>query len=114
MKGMPSYRELLSQVKGEIEEIDALEARDRLDDALFLDVREQDEWDEGHIPGAVFVPRGNLELRIEGLVPDRDRALVVYCAAGARSAFAAKSLGDLGYGNVVSLAGGYTDWQRNG
>jgi molybdopterin/thiamine biosynthesis adenylyltransferase/rhodanese-related sulfurtransferase len=114
MKGMPGYRELLSQVKGEIEEIDALEARDRLDDALFLDVREQDEWDEGHIPGAVFVPRGNLESRIEGLVPDRDRALVVYCAAGARSAFAAKSLGDLGYGNVVSLAGGYTDWKRNG
>jgi len=114
MKGMPGYRELLSQVKAEIEEINALEARDRLDDALFLDVREQDEWDEGHIPGAVFVPRGNLESRIEGLVPDRDRALVVYCAAGARSAFAAKSLGDLGYGNVVSLAGGYTDWKRNG
>jgi molybdopterin/thiamine biosynthesis adenylyltransferase/rhodanese-related sulfurtransferase len=114
MKGMPSYRELLTQVKSEIDEVDALEARDRLDDALFLDVREQDEWDEGHIPGAVFVPRGNLEGRIEGLVPDRGRSIVVYCAGGSRSAFAAKSLGELGYGNVASLAGGYTDWKRNG
>jgi len=114
MKGMPSYRELLSQVKGEIDEIDALEARERLDDALFVDVRELDEWDEGHIPGAVFVPRGNLEGRIEGLVPDHDRAIVVYCAGGSRSAFAAKSLGELGYSNVVSLTGGFTDWKRNG
>ena len=79
---MPSYRELLSQVKGEIDEIGALEARERLDDALFVDVRELDEWDEGHIPGAVFVPRGNLEGRIEGLVPDHDREIVVYCSGG--------------------------------
>jgi molybdopterin/thiamine biosynthesis adenylyltransferase/rhodanese-related sulfurtransferase len=111
---MPSYRELLSQVKGEIDEIGALEARERLGDALFLDVRELDEWDEGHVPGAVFVPRGNLEGRIEGLVPDHDREIVVYCSGGSRSAFAAKSLGELGYSNVVSLTGGFTDWKRNG
>jgi molybdopterin/thiamine biosynthesis adenylyltransferase/rhodanese-related sulfurtransferase len=111
---MPSYRELLTQVKGEIDEIGALEARERLGDALFLDVRELDEWDEGHVPGAVFVPRGNLEGRIEGLVPDHDREIVVYCSGGSRSAFAAKSLGELGYSNVVSLTGGFTDWKRNG
>jgi molybdopterin/thiamine biosynthesis adenylyltransferase/rhodanese-related sulfurtransferase len=114
MKAMPSYRDLLQQVKAEIEEIDASEARERLDGALFLDVREQDEWDEGHVPGAVHVPRGYLESRIEGLVPDRDRAIVVYCAGGSRSAFGAKSLNELGYTDVVSLAGGFTDWKRNG
>jgi len=110
---MAGYRELLQQVKSEIDEIAASEARER-SDALFLDVREQDEWDEGTVPGAVHVPRGQLESRIEGLVPDRARELVVYCAGGSRSAFAAKSLADLGYENVVSLAGGFTDWKRNG
>ncbi|HZR95247.1 MAG TPA: molybdopterin-synthase adenylyltransferase MoeB [Gaiellaceae bacterium] len=114
---MPSYRELLQQVKGEIEEVDAAGARELLDSAeppLFLDVRETDEWDEGHIPTAIHVPRGNLESRIENAVPDRERPIVVYCAAGARSAFAAKSLEELGYEHVLSLAGGYTDWKRNG
>jgi molybdopterin/thiamine biosynthesis adenylyltransferase/rhodanese-related sulfurtransferase len=114
---MPSYRELLQQVKAEIGEVDAAGAARLLDseDApLFLDVRERDEWDEGHIPGALHIPRGNLESRIEGSAPDRERPVVVYCAAGARSAFAAKTLEELGYTNVVSLAGGYTDWKRNG
>ena len=113
---MASYRELLTQVKAEIAEIGAAEARDRAaaDGPVFLDVREQDEWQEGHIPGAVHIPRSNLESRVEGLLPDRESELVVYCAVGARSAFAAKSLGELGYTNVVSLAGGFTDWKRNG
>ncbi|MGI8421587.1 MAG: rhodanese-like domain-containing protein, partial [Gaiellaceae bacterium] len=111
---MPTYRELLNEVKAEIEEIDSAQAADRLDEALFLDVREQDEWDEGHVPGAAHVPRGYLESRIEGVAPDRGRQIVVYCAGGARSAFAAKSLGELGYGDVVSMAGGYADWKHNG
>src|SRR5581483_1652178 len=81
---------------------------------LFLDVRERDEWEEGHIPGAVHVPRGFLESRIEQVAPDRGQRVVVYCAGGSRSAFAAKSLQELGYENVVSLAGGFTDWKRNG
>jgi molybdopterin/thiamine biosynthesis adenylyltransferase/rhodanese-related sulfurtransferase len=114
---MPTYRELLSQVKDEIDEIDAAEGARLLDsdDApLFLDVREQDEWDQGIVPGALHVPRGYLESRIEGLLPDRDRAIVVYCAGGSRSAFATKTLEELGYENVVNLAGGFTDWKRNG
>jgi sulfur-carrier protein adenylyltransferase/sulfurtransferase len=114
---MPTYRELLQQVKSEIEEVDASGARELLDSTeppLFLDIREPDEWDEGHIPSAVHVPRGNLESRIENAVPDHGRPIVVYCAAGSRSAFAAKTLEELGYENVVSLAGGYTDWKRNG
>ena len=110
---MASYRELLQQVKAEIDEVGAAEAQER-SEALYIDVREQDEWDEGTVPGAIHIPRGQLESRIEGLVPDRSRELVVYCAGGSRSAFAAKSLSNLGYENVSSLAGGFTDWKRSG
>jgi adenylyltransferase/sulfurtransferase len=113
---MPTYRELLQQVRSEISEIDATHARDRIEsgEPVVVDVREQAEWDEGHIPGAVHVPRGHLESRIERLAPDPSRPLVIYCSAGNRSAFAAKTLSELGYEDVVSLAGGFTDWKRNG
>ena len=111
---MASYRELLQQVKSEIEEVDAKGAQELLDSSVLVDVREEDEWSEGHIPGAVHVPRGFLESRIERVAPDRAQTVVLYCAVGSRSAFAAKTLEELGYENVVSLAGGYTDWKRNG
>jgi adenylyltransferase/sulfurtransferase len=114
---MPSYRELLQAVKASIEEVDPTRARSLLDgeDApLLVDVRERDEWEQGRIPGAVHVPRGNLESRIENVAPDRSRPVLLYCAAGNRSAFAAQTLRELGYERAISLAGGYTDWQRNG
>jgi molybdopterin/thiamine biosynthesis adenylyltransferase/rhodanese-related sulfurtransferase len=113
---MTTYRELLKQVKAEIEEIDALAGAALVEsaEAVFVDVRERDEWDEGHIPGAIHVPRGNLESRIENAVADRDARIIVYCASGSRSAFAAKTLEELGYDDVASLAGGFTDWKRNG
>ena len=114
---MATYRELLAQVKAEIDEISTIEAQERLSSSappLFVDVREADEWEEGHIPGALYTGRGRLEQRIEGLVPDKSRALVVYCSAGSRSAFAAKVLEDLGYADVANLAGGFNDWKRNG
>jgi sulfur-carrier protein adenylyltransferase/sulfurtransferase len=113
---MATYRELLQQVKSEIEEVDASRARELIDsgEPFVLDVREQDEWDEGHVPGALHIPRGNLESRVERAEPDHSRPIVVYCAAGNRSAFAAKTLEELGYEDVVSLAGGFTDWKRNG
>jgi sulfur-carrier protein adenylyltransferase/sulfurtransferase len=113
---MTSYRELLQQVKSEIGEVDARRAQEIIasDSAAIVDVREQAEWDEGHVPGAVHVPRGHLESRIESAVPDRARTVVLYCSSGNRSAFAAKTLEELGYDNVVSLAGGFTDWKRNG
>src|SRR4249919_1029781 len=107
-EGMATYRELLKQVKDRITEVDAREAAE-LEGAVWIDVREQDEWDEGHIPGAVHVPRGNLESRIEGVVADRTTPVVLYCASAARSAFAAESLLALGYEKPLSLAGGYTD-----
>jgi sulfur-carrier protein adenylyltransferase/sulfurtransferase len=114
---MAGYRELLARVKEEIDEISTIDAHERLESSdapLFVDVREPDEWEEGHIPGALYTGRGRLEQRIEGLVPDKGRELVVYCSGGSRSAFAAKALADLGYGNVVNLAGGFGDWKRNG
>jgi sulfur-carrier protein adenylyltransferase/sulfurtransferase len=114
---MPNYRELLQQVKSEIDEVDVTEARDLLageERPLVVDVRELDEWTEGRIPGAILIPRGNLESRIEQAAPDHAQPILLYCAAGNRSAFAAKSLEELGYENVVSLAGGYTDWKRSG
>ena len=114
---MATYRELLRQVKGEIEEIDPARTADAIasdDSPAVIDVRERDEWEEGHLPGAVWVPRGNLESRIEQAVPDKDSPVIVYCAAGSRSAFAAKTLDELGYTNVSSLAGGFTEWKRNG
>jgi molybdopterin/thiamine biosynthesis adenylyltransferase/rhodanese-related sulfurtransferase len=110
---MPGYRELLAQLRGEIEEIDTRRARE-LTDAVFIDVREQDEWDEGHIPGALYLGRGNLESRVETALPDKTRQVVVYCAVGNRSVFSTKTLEELGYENVASLAGGYVDWKRNG
>ena len=111
---MPSYRELLQQVKGEIEEVSSSQAAARADEPVFLDVRERDEWEEGHIPGAVWIPRGNLEGRVEQALAERGRPIVVYCSGGSRSAFAARTLGELGYEHVASLAGGFTDWKRNG
>ncbi len=114
---MPSYRELLQQVKSEIDEVDATQARELAESAeppLLVDVRERDECTDGFIPGAVHVPRGSLESRIEQVAPDRSRPILVYCAGGARSAFATKSLQELGYEDVTSLAGGFTDWKRNG
>src|SRR5256886_13729652 len=104
---MASYRELLAQVRAEIDEVDAVRAREVIenDDPVIVDVREQDEWDEGHIPGAIHIPRGYLESRIEGAAPDRSRQILLYCSGGNRSAFAAKTLQDLGYDESVSLAG---------
>ena len=116
-RAMPTYRELLAQLRSEIDEVDAVRARELLaanDPPLLIDIREFDEWQEGRIPGAILIPRGNLESRIEQTAPDKSRPIVLYCAQGNRTVFGAKTLGELGYTDVVSMAGGYTDWKRNG
>ncbi|MEJ5254344.1 MAG: molybdopterin-synthase adenylyltransferase MoeB [Acidimicrobiales bacterium] len=113
---MPTYRDLLSKTKAEIREVTTAEA-DELrarPGVVLLDVREPDEHDQGTIPGSVFIPRGHLESKIENLVPDRGTPLVVYCAGGNRSAFAAKTLAELGYTDVVSMAGGFNRWKDEG
>ena len=114
---MATYRELVARARAEIEQISTGEALERLTSStppLFVDVREDDEWEEGHVPGAVHISRGRLESRVEGLIPDKSRPLVVYCSVGARSAFATKVLSEMGYEDVVNLEHGFTDWKRNG
>jgi molybdopterin/thiamine biosynthesis adenylyltransferase/rhodanese-related sulfurtransferase len=110
---MTTYRELLKRTKERISEVDA-RAAEALPGAVWIDVREADEWQEGHIPGAIHIPRGNLESRVETAVPDKDAQIVLYCASAARSAFAAETLAELGYSSAHSLVGGFTDWKRNG
>jgi sulfur-carrier protein adenylyltransferase/sulfurtransferase len=99
-----------------VREIDVEAARERLDsgDAVLLDVRELPEWSEGHIPGAVLIPRGSIGEEIGTAVPDRARPVVIYCGTGKRSALAAQTLQELGYSDVVSVAGGIVDWKAHG
>ena len=113
---MPSFRELLAATKAEIHEVDTAEADElrRLPGAVVLDVREADEFEQGAIPGTLFLPRGTLETGIESRVPDKSTKLLVICAGGTRSAFAAKTLTELGYQNVVSIAGGFNKWKDEG
>ncbi len=111
---MASFREILSNAKSQIKEIDTDEAAKLKTGWLFLDVRETEEYQQGTIENAMFLPRGNLEVQIEGRVPDKDQNIVVFCAGGARSALAAKSLQELGYKNVVSMAGGFNRWKDDG
>jgi molybdopterin/thiamine biosynthesis adenylyltransferase/rhodanese-related sulfurtransferase len=113
---MASYRELLQEIRAQVDDIASGDAESKLESgaAAFLDVREQSEWEEGHIPGAIHIPRGSLESRAESALPDKDRPVVAYCASGTRSVFAAKTLAELGYSDVRSLAGGFADWKRNG
>ena len=109
---MTGFRDLLAQTREQITEIEPVAAEDLLTDATFLDVRELDEFEQGTIPGALFIPRGQLETQIENRISDHDQQIVVYCAGGARSAFAAQTLETLGYTNVVSLAGGFGRWKN--
>jgi molybdopterin/thiamine biosynthesis adenylyltransferase/rhodanese-related sulfurtransferase len=111
---MPGFRELLAQTKQNIHEVDPAEAETRLDDATFLDVRELDEYEQGTVPGAVFIPRGHLESQVENKIPKKDTPVVVYCAGGTRSAFAAETLQELGYTDVASMAGGFGRWKDQG
>src|SRR5882724_6941510 len=111
---MPSFRDLLKQTKSEIQEISPADAEPRVGESTFVDVRELDEFEQGMIPGSVFIPRGHLESQAEHKLPDRDAHIVIYCAAGNRSAFAAKTLQDLGYSDVVSMTGGFGRWKNEG
>jgi sulfur-carrier protein adenylyltransferase/sulfurtransferase len=109
-------RDLLAKIKKEIREVDVNDVQTRIQNngVALLDVREKEEWDEGHLPGATFLPRGFLEVRVEKEVPERNKPVIVYCAGGTRSAYAAKTLQDLGYTDVVSMAGGYGQWKNAG
>jgi molybdopterin/thiamine biosynthesis adenylyltransferase/rhodanese-related sulfurtransferase len=111
---MPTPRELLNEAKSKIREVEPSEVVDLVGATTFLDVREPDEYEQGAVPGAVHIPRGHLEFQVEGRLLDKDAPIVVYCAGGVRSAFAAKTLGDIGYTDVVSVIGGFNRWKDEG
>jgi sulfur-carrier protein adenylyltransferase/sulfurtransferase len=112
----PSGAELIRQVKASIKEVDPSVVHELIGDgAAFVDVRETDEYATGHLPGARHVPRGYLESRIEGIVPDRSQRVILYCASGNRSALAARTLTEeMGYESVESMTGGITLWKDRG
>ena len=113
---MKTYQDLLAETKARIKEIsvkDAFALRHTTGDVVFVDVREPQEYNLGRIPGAVTVSRGNLEKNIEGLVP-REKSVVVYCATGNRSAFAADVMNVMGYEHVRSLREGFSGWVAEG
>src|SRR5437667_11744510 len=121
-----SFGKLLKDVEAKIRETDVESVRKVVDAAkgksgdgngagpILIDVREKDEWTEGYIPGARWISRGFLEQRIEDQVPERSSEIVLYCAGGTRSAYAAKTLAELGYTNVKSMSGGFSAWKRAG
>src|SRR5581483_1813189 len=113
---MASFRDLLRDTKGRIREIDTAEAEAEVgtEGTVVLDVREPDEYEQGALPGALHIPRGHLESQIESRVGDHGAHIVVYCAGGTRSAFAADTLAQLGYTDVVSMAGGFNKWKDEG
>jgi molybdopterin/thiamine biosynthesis adenylyltransferase/rhodanese-related sulfurtransferase len=112
----PSGAEYIRQIKSQIDEVDPSKVHDELgaNGSAIVDVRDTEEFGQGHVPGAKHVPRSFLESRIEGVVPDRSQHVVLYCASGSRSALAAKTLTDLGYENVESMTGGITLWKDRG
>jgi molybdopterin/thiamine biosynthesis adenylyltransferase/rhodanese-related sulfurtransferase len=113
---MASFRDLLRDTKGRIREVDTAQAAEAIarPGTVVLDVREADEYEQGAVPGAVHIPRGFLESQVEGRVTDHDAPVVVYCAGGTRSAFAADTLTQLGYTDVVSVVGGFNKWKDEG
>ena len=109
--------EVVADARARVEEIDVHTLKERLDRGeplVVVDVREREEWVQGHIPGARFIPRGLLELQIEDAVPDRETPIALYCAGGVRSALAALSLRRMGYKHVVSVVGGFAAWKNAG
>lgn len=97
----PLYKQITAE--------EAKEIMDSGEEVVILDVREQDEYDEGHIPGAVLIPYTEIENKAEEILPDKDKQILVYCRSGRRSKIAAESLGKLGY--TVKEFGGIIDWQ---
>ena len=113
---MASFRELLNKAKLAINEIDTAGAQQRIlnGSPIVLDIREPDEFEQGALDGVTHIPRGHLEAQVEQRIQDHDAEIIVYCAGGVRSAFAAQTLGELGYTDVASMDGGFGKWKDEG
>ena len=112
-----TYSDMLQSIKASIKQVSLDDLKTRIEggeELTLVDVREKDEWRQGHIPDAVHVPRGFLEMQAASRLPKKDATIVTYCAGGVRSAFAAKVLEDLGYTNVESANPGFNDWKDRG
>ena len=110
-----TYADLLREARAQIREVTPHEV-DALPDggATVIDVREDSEWEQGHLPGALHISKSYVEQQVEGAVPDKDAPVVLYCAGGVRSLFAAQALEELGYTNVASMSGGFQQWKSAG
>src|SRR5215510_461702 len=112
-----TYKQLMEEARQEIPEVTVDEVKNRVERGenwTLLDVREREEYREGHLADALSLPRGFLEIRIEEAVPDKSTPIIAYCAGGVRSLIAARTLKEMGYENVVSMSGGYTAWKNGG
>ena len=114
MKHAPAFLQLVENVMVHIHEISTDEVVAAKGPMVIIDVREDSEWAKGHIPGAVHLGRGVIERDIEDLYPDKGTRLVLYCGGGYRSALAAESLQKMGYRQVLSMAGGWREWNEKG
>jgi len=110
------YQKLIAEAKKNITEISPQDAASKLNsgEAIVVDVREKDEWEQGHIPGATHIGRGTIEFDIEEEIPDRNATIICHCGGGGRSALAAETLQKMGYKNVRSMAGGLRAWKAAG
>ena len=110
------FEKLVTEAKKNIKEISPQDAstKSQSGEAVIVDVREKDEWDEEHIPNATHLSRGTIELDIEGKVPDLNALIVCHCGGGGRSALVAESLQKMGYKNVRLMAGGFKAWKAAG
>jgi len=113
---VPTFREMLAEAKAAVREVEPAEAETEMETegSVVLDVREPDEYEQGALPGALHIPRGTLETSVEGRIPGKSSHVLVYCAGGTRSAFAAKTMQELGYTDVASVIGGFNRWKDEG
>ena len=113
-----NFQAIMAEARKEVPEVSAQEVNELLKNngksPILLDVRESDEWRQGHLEGALPLPRGFLEIKVESVVPDKNAPIVAYCAGGVRSLLAAKAMKEMGYQNVSSMAGGYGAWKNGG
>jgi rhodanese-related sulfurtransferase len=117
MKHSKRFLEIVREVKARIKETDVatVRARQKKGDTFYLvDVREDKEWDQGHLPGAIHLGKGVIERDIENAIPDANAEIILYCGGGYRSALAADNLTKMGYTNVVSMDGGFRGWNEAG
>lgn len=113
-----SFQDIMAEARKEIPEVSAQQVNESRKNngksPVVLDVRESDEWRQGHLEGAISLPRGFLEIKVENAIPDKNTPIIAYCAGGVRSLLAAKAMKEMGYQNVTSMAGGYAAWKNGG